>query len=562
MPEKDLQNRWFAEPLHYLTIGPDVFQKNKSGFPSLSKHHQEMVFHYMRLKAVPWILLCDVGPDGYKFKADDVSMLSSANRPPLTEEDFPSLSAAANLPQSEANRPSFDSHMAYLQWLETQQPPFTALESSTLTSFQDWLQSPLQPLSDNLESATYEVFEGDPVKYDQYEAAVIEALSEWKELGLPTSKEGAVVIAVAGSGRGPLVTRALKAAEYTGVKVEVWAVEKNPNAYVYLLRQNQTLWEGKVNVIKTDMRTWKGPVVSQSPEGSPVYGKVDILISELLGSFADNELSPECLDGIQHVMAKPHGISIPHSYTAHMSPISTPKVYGDILARSATDATAFDTPWVVRLYALDFVCQKVPGHPRFQQAWEFCHPIPESTLQNLEARRSGGIMGGGGGSMAGAAGANDHNSRYCHLTFVCRTQGVIHGLGGYFESTLYESKLQSQKGAKVEISTHPERIDQKSKDMISWFPIFFPLKVCLFVEVFAPVSACSASQFLTLCVMVQEPISYPADTELEVSMWRQTDDTKVWYEWRVEAWTWVGESSRVRVGASGLCSSRKVACLM
>jgi protein arginine N-methyltransferase 5 len=160
-----------------------------------------------------------------------------------------------------------------------------------------------------------------------------------------------------------------------------------------------------------------------------------------------------------------------------MSPISTPKVYADIVARSATESTAFDTPWVVRLYALDFVCQSVPGHARFQQAWEFSHPIPESTLGNVEARRSGGIMGGGGGSMAGAAGANDHNSRYCHVTFVCRTQGVTHGLAGYFESTLYESKLESQTADKVEISTHPERIDRKSKDMISWFPIFFPLKV-------------------------------------------------------------------------------------
>ena len=81
--------------------------------------------------------------------------------------------------------------------------------------------------------------------------------------------------------------------------------------------------------------------------------------------------------------------------------------------------------------------------------------------------------------MAGAAGANDHNSRYCHLTFVCRTRGVTHGLAGYFESTLYESQIPQNKGAKVEISTHPERIDQKSKDMISWFPIFFPLKVSL-----------------------------------------------------------------------------------
>ncbi|KAM4059170.1 PRMT5 TIM barrel domain-containing protein [Hirsutella rhossiliensis] len=519
MPEKDLRNRWFAEPLHYLTIGPEVFQTNKTGYPCLSRHHQETIFSYMRLKAVPWLLLCDV-----------------ATRPPIDEEDFPSLAEAHSTVNTAPGQPNRgNAYMAYLQWLESQQPPFTALESSTLTSFQDWLQSPLQPLSDNLESATYEVFEGDPVKYNQYEAAVIKALSEWKELGLPTSKKGVVVVAVAGSGRGPLVTRALQAAEFTGVPVEVWAVEKNPNAYVYLLRQNQTVWGGRVNVVKTDMRAWKGPVVSESTDAGPVYGKVDILVSELLGSFGDNELSPECLDGIQHVLAKPCGISIPHSYTAHLSPISTPKLHADILTRSMSDATAFDTPWVVRLYALDFVCQRVPGRPRFQQAWEFSHPIPEATLQAIQARRSGGVVGGGGGSMAGAAGANDHNSRYCHVTFVCRTRGVIHGLAGYFESTLYESKVDGSKGEKVEISIHPERIDAKSKDMVSWFPIFFPLN---------------------------KPITFPADTELEVSMWRQTDDTRVWYEWLVEAWTWIGPDSRIKVASSDLCSSRKVACLM
>lgn len=45
-------------------------------------------------------------------------------------------------------------------------------------------------------------------------------------------------------------------------------------------------------------------------------------------------------------------------------------------------------------------------------------------------------------------------------------------------------------------------------------------------------------------------------------MWRQTDDTRVWYEWLVEAWTWVSESQRIKVGSSELCSSRGVACLM
>ncbi|KAJ4019050.1 hypothetical protein NW752_004791 [Fusarium irregulare] len=530
MPEKDLQDRWFAEPLHYLTLSPSTFQTNKAGFPSLSKHHQNLIFSYMRLKNVPWILLCDAGPDVSHLK-------DSPQPPPRSQNEFPSLPEAEAQSQSskgQASQTKSNDYISYLRWLEDQQPPFTYLESPTLTSFQDWLQSPLQPLSDNLESATYEVFEGDPVKYSQYEIAVFEALTEWKELKKPLSKEGKVVVAVAGSGRGPLVTRALKASEDAGVPIDMWAVEKNPNAYVYLLRQNELVWGGKVKVVKTDMRAWKGPLVSEDENG-PVYGKVDILISELLGSFGDNELSPECLDGIQHVISTPHGISIPSSYTAHMSPISTPKIHADILSRVPGDPNAFETPWVVRLFALDFVAERVPNKPRFQEAWEFSHPIPESSLAALEAKRSGGVVGGGGGSMAGAAGANDHNSRYCHLTFVCRTRGVTHGLAGYFESTLYESQIPENKGAKIEISTHPEHIDDKSKDMISWFPIFFPLK---------------------------KPLYFPADTELEVSMWRQTDDSKVWYEWLVEAYTWVGPSTRVKVASSDLCSSRQVACLM
>jgi len=31
--------------------------------------------------------------------------------------------------------------------------------------------------------------------------------------------------------------------------------------------------------------------------------KIDILVSELLGSFGDNELSPECLDGAERLLA-------------------------------------------------------------------------------------------------------------------------------------------------------------------------------------------------------------------------------------------------------------------
>lgn len=86
------------------------------------------------------------------------------------------------------------------------------------------------------------------------------------------------------------MTRALRAASRSERSVKVIAVEKNPNAYVHLLRQNEERWDGMVTVIKSDMRSWK-----------PAF-LVDILVSELLGSFADNELSPECLDGVQRVL--------------------------------------------------------------------------------------------------------------------------------------------------------------------------------------------------------------------------------------------------------------------
>lgn len=319
----------------------------------------------MRLKQPPWLLLCDVGP---------IPGLGDPMQLTPTADGFPSPSAVADASRSVSPTPAeaadhsakephrvkqknkdFAAHLVYIRYLQRNQPTRTALEKFG-SGYQDYLQAPLQPLTDNLESVTYEVFEKDPVKYDWYERAIIQALSDWSDQHKPTSSPtGAVVIAVAGSGRGPLVTRALKASEITGVAVEVWAVEKNPNAYVLLQRHNEEDWDRAVNVVKSDMRAWKGPLRSTSgPIGQAIttsssapaspYGKVDIIVSELLGSFADNELSPECLDGVQHVLAPQYGISIPSSYTAHLTPILAPRLHADISHRAITDTTATETP--------------------------------------------------------------------------------------------------------------------------------------------------------------------------------------------------------------------------
>lgn len=205
---------------------------------------------------------------------------------------------------------------------ESQQVSFEA-------PFYDFLQSPLQPLKDNLQSQTYEIFEKDPVKYAQYQLAIKNALEK--------RKEQSTVLMVVGAGRGPLVSAALQAAEeinYSNLKI--FAVEKNPNAVVTL--RNKRIyydWGEKVTIIDCDMRTWEAPM------------KADILVSELLGSFGDNELSPECLDGAQRFL-KEDGISIPQNYTSFISPLSCAKIWSQIQAYN--DIEHFETSYVVKVH--------------------------------------------------------------------------------------------------------------------------------------------------------------------------------------------------------------------
>lgn len=62
------------------------------------------------------------------------------------------------------------------------------------------------------------------------------------------------------------------------------------------------------------MRDWK-------PEE-----KADIIASELLGSFGDNELSPECLDPTEPFL-KETGIYIPFRYLSYVQPISSQRLW-------------------------------------------------------------------------------------------------------------------------------------------------------------------------------------------------------------------------------------------
>lgn len=253
----------------------------------------------------------------------------------------------------------------------------------------DWLQAPLQPLMDDLQSSTYEVFERDPVKYRNYEEATFQALNDRPEhqtlyvvrklfsllplvpipFPLPsslipgtrdrapqpykpkltpqrhpppnlrsTNPGSFIFVELAGARSLPascahssvriakrasmrsrrtlaLLSRtstrdrdlpACQAWERGGSSHEyspLSALLTSPMTFFFLhpaaisalqrLQERQALeWGGSVEIIFGDMRTLDVPEPA------------DIIVSELLGSFGDNELSPECLDGAMRFLKR------------------------------------------------------------------------------------------------------------------------------------------------------------------------------------------------------------------------------------------------------------------
>ncbi|KAL8574524.1 hypothetical protein ACOMHN_005901 [Nucella lapillus] len=377
IPSEEIIERWLAEPLKAIVVSTKLFLTNKKGYPVLSKPHQTLMRRLFRL---------------------DVQVILSG-----------------------ADRHADKGIRCYQQYLDhlwqTQDPPDQVTEFAK--GFEDFLQCPLQPLMDNLESHTYEVFEKDPVKYSEYQRAIYQAIVDRVPEEEKETKE--LVLMVVGAGRGPLVRAAISALKQANRKVKkIYAVEKNPNAVVTLENMREEMWGNMVEVVSCDMRVWNAPQ------------KADIVISELLGSFGDNELSPECLDGAQRFL-KEDGISIPSEYTSYLAPLQSAKLFSELRISKDKDKppeTPFEMPYVVRLHN----CQILAGP---QKVFHFHHPNRAAYIDN---------------------------TRYKSLTFDIHQDCVIHGLAGYFDTVLYKDVMLS-----ILPSTH-------SPGMFSWFPILFPLK--------------------------------------------------------------------------------------
>lgn len=214
-----------------------------------------------------------------------------------------------------------------------------------------------------------------------------------------------------------------------------------------------------ITIISSDMRDFK-----------PTE-KADILVSELLGSFGDNELSPECLDGAQKHL-KADGISIPSKSTSYLNPVMSPKLMNIIRdVRSHTYRGDVPAPTYESQSESTYVVY-------FKNAY---HIAPAQSVFTFEHPNREPLI---------------DNSRYASLSFHVSQDCVLTGFAGYFDTVLYKD---------ITLSIHPET---HSDGLSSWFPMYFPLA---------------------------EPQQLRANDTVTVNIWRCVSSIKVWYEWNTSS---------------------------
>lgn len=388
LPNEEHINRWIGEPLEGIELPANLFIRNKSNYPVLPRNIQQLLSRFL--------------------ENGNINFFVST---------------------------SFDENLQYhSEYLEILKSKFDKTKNNMFHSVADTLQLPLQPLYDNLDTYTYQVFEKDPLKYMKYQEAVAAAL---KDMEGGSEK----IIMVLGAGRGPLVRAVLNASKETKCPVKIYVIEKNSSAINTLHAHVRETWSDSstsIQIINQDMRDFNPPI------------KADIIVSELLGSFGDNELSPECLDCATRLL-KDTGISIPYKSTSYVNPIMSTKLLESVRNLPPQLNQSEVCPYTTKAQCMYVVFLNNVYHiDEPQPLFEFTHPNRECPV---------------------------NNSRFAEVSFKATADCVLTGFAGYFDADLYKD---------IKISIHPT---EHTVGMSSWFPMFIPIIEPQFVKAGETISA-------------------------------------------------------------------------
>ncbi|GFE55326.1 skb1 methyltransferase family protein [Babesia ovis] len=460
--------RWIAEPLTAVIIRESLFVKEGENVrlkPAVVPHLMFLLTHDVK------IMLSGDFNFNLLREASELRSTDSLELISLRDLETPPMENGIGIKEA----------MSAVKAVYAAMPPLSEAQKFSI-EYHDVLQEPLQPVRDNLETATYEYFERCTRKYAQYESAINAWLKDFLAGKIPrinAAENGCLggkqepctrpVIYIVGAGRGPLVDCSLRALNHHKVEeFSIYALEKNP-ATVFTLKHkiatNAINGWNKVKIIFQDMRTLK--------PSEPA----DLVLSELLGSFGDNELAPECLDGVQnafHSYYPGHNVTfMPNSFISYAEPVYAPKVWANL--NLLKTEKHFQQPYIVALHKM---C-KIVDEPK--ACFKYEHP-------NEHVKK----WKRGDGDLPGTClHPNDHNDRYICVTYKAKLDCFIHGFAGYFECMLYGD---------IKMSIVPGVMD----DQISWFPMFFPLLSPIYVK---------ESQLIML------------------HFWRKHDERRIWHEW-------------------------------
>ncbi|CDO93242.1 unnamed protein product [Kluyveromyces dobzhanskii CBS 2104] len=450
-------SRWLSEPVTCLLVSASIFTTNQYNHPVLNKFNQQLITEFQRV-------------NGNASKFGELAIVLHG---------MEKYTDKLNIEPSK--------YLEYLNYLLKKGDKLILMESPNDLQNEPTIMPPLLPHHENLSNAVYQTFEQDTIKYDLYEKAITAAASEILTKNISRRKNSAEFIAlVAGAGRGPLVEKTFKVLNKLGlVNFRLLAIEKNPQAILYLQKRNFDLWNNKVEIIKTDIREWHDDI------------KVDLCISELLGSFGCNELSPECIAPIEAFHSKPETIFIPQGYSSYAAPISSPVLYQSLVEKGRE---FLEKPSLVHNIPY---CRT---SSRVNEIWSFSHLHQQHHQFN--------------------------KSSISH--FRIKHKSEIHGIAGFFIATLYDNitlsivpndsiikTLEEQESSNIDNSRGhngptPTKVNH-TDSMRSWSPVFFPLN---------------------------EPLFLNDDTELELFIIRNDLNGRVWYEWSVSSFVYLVSSSK------------------
>ncbi|KIH64111.1 Skb1 methyltransferase [Ancylostoma duodenale] len=221
------------------------------------------------------------------------------------------------------------------------------------------------------------------------------------------------------------------------LRLKVFVVEKNANAIVTLRYMNYKYWRSRCVVIESDMRNI--PDIAAKNH----YPQPDIIVSELLGSFGDNELTP-IMSLHMHQQIRLCGAS----YWNRGIP-----GHGRNGPTLQHDGSYRQTYPLLLLFRSTFISRQGEHYANMDQIYvaylrqycvlaepkavfTFCHP-------NF---------------------ANDSNERSAEVEFVIDRPADLMGFAGYFHMNLYKD---------ITLSIVPSTY---SEGMISWFPALIPLR--------------------------------------------------------------------------------------